>query len=100
MSLLELGMARPKAQSSDLAAGSVLTDNLIRLGYAETVVRTTEIARIVSERTGKSVSRQRIANLLNAVRINPETIKLIADGLGVKPEELMRPPAKARGAKE
>lgn len=100
MSMVEFGMARPKAQSSDLAAGTVLTDNLIRLGYAETVVRTTEIARLVSERTGKSVSRQRIANLLNAVRINPETIKLIADGLGVDPAELMRKPTKGKAAKE
>jgi hypothetical protein len=90
MSTLELVMPRSKSPSDQEPIGPILAENLIRLGYAETVIKTTEIARLVSETTGQSMSRQRIANLLNAVRVNPETIELIAKGLNVDPKELMR----------
>jgi transcriptional regulator with XRE-family HTH domain len=83
--------SRKKAEERSDPDGTVLKENLIRLGFYDKVIRTTEIAQRVTEKTGKSMSRQRIANLLNAIRISPETIQAIAKGLGVKPEELTRP---------
>lgn len=102
--LLESAMPRrkpgPESQENPVPDGTVLKENLYRLGFYEKVIRTTEIAHRVSEKTGKSMSRQRVANLLNAIRISPETIQAIAKGLGVKPEELMRPIPKQREGKE
>jgi helix-turn-helix protein len=83
-------MAKSKPKPEDRPMGSVLTENLIRLGYADTVVRTTEVARLVTEKTGHKMSRQRIANLLNAINVRPETIAIIAKALGVKPSELTK----------
>lgn len=90
MATLGIEMARRNTSDSTPPDGSVLAENLIRLGYAETVVRTTEIARLVTEKTGKSMSRQRIASLLNAITIRPETIEQLAKGLGVDPKELTK----------
>lgn len=87
-------MAR-KAQApgaGDEPIGPILAANLARLGYAETVVKTAEIARKVEAHTGKPMSRQRIAAIINAVRVTPETVQTIADALGVKPSELTRRP--------
>lgn len=69
--------------------GPVLAANLIRLGYVETTVRATEVARLVTE-SGRPMSRQRMAALLNSVKIQRGTIEAIARGLGVEPEELLR----------
>ena len=70
--------------------GVILAENLARLGYAEVVVRMTEVARLVTENSGRTMSRQRVSQLLNAVRIQPGTIEVIARGLGVEPAELTR----------
>jgi xanthine dehydrogenase iron-sulfur cluster and FAD-binding subunit A len=96
MSVLGTAMPRrkPEAEERSLPDGTILKENLLRLGFYEKVIRTTEIAQKVKENTGKSMSRQRVANLLNAIRINPETIQTLAKGLGVKPEELTRLPKK------
>jgi hypothetical protein len=90
VSLLDAAMPRRKPSDGETPAGTILAENLIRLGYADTVIRATEIANLVTKKTGKNMSRQRVANLLNAINISPETIKMIAEGLGVKPEELTR----------
>ena len=90
MTLLEADMTRRSTSDNQPPDGSVLAENLVRLGFAETVVRTTEIARLVSEKTGKPMSRQRIANLLNAINIRQETINQLAKGLGVDPKELTK----------
>jgi hypothetical protein len=90
---MEAIMPRRKTEDAD-PIGPIVEANLIRLGYAETVVKTTEIAELVSTKTGRPMSRQRVANILNAVRVNPATIDLLAEGLGVKPEELTRKPRK------
>lgn len=74
----------------DRPIGPVLAANLARLGYTETTIRTSEIARLVRERTGKKMSRQRISAILNAVRVNPGTIETLAMALGVSPNELTR----------
>lgn len=81
----------PQGEPSE-PIGPILAHNLARLGYAETVVKTAEVARRVSEHTGKPMSRQRIAAILNAVRVTPETVKVLAEALGVKPSELTRKP--------
>lgn len=85
-------MARVKKPSGEPPDGTILAENLVRLGYSEHVIKTTEVARLVTERTDKTMSRQRIASLLNAVRISPETWAALAKGLGVKPEELRKMP--------
>lgn len=90
MPTLAFVMPRPKVGTADAAIGLILAEHFIRLGYSETVIKTSEIAKLVSEKTGKSISRQRIANLLNAVRVNPETIEMIALGLGVTAKDLTR----------
>ena len=73
------------------AYGPTLAANLIRLGYADTVVRTAEIARRVADHTGRPISRQRVAQLLGAVRVTPARVAEIAAALGVDPAELVRP---------
>lgn len=85
-------MARKAVGSADEAIGPILAENLARLGYAEMVVKTADVARKVSEHTGKPMSRQRIAAILNAVRVTDDTIQMLADALGVKPSDLTRRP--------
>lgn len=87
-------MARKSSDAEGEPMGSILFENLDRLGYVDRVARSSEIAKRVSEKTGKPFTRQRVLQLLNAVRINPETIELLASGLGVKSSELMRKPTK------
>jgi hypothetical protein len=83
-------MARKKTSESDRRPpdGVVLGRNLCRLGYCETVVKTTEVSKLISERTGRHISRQRIAQLLNAVSITPGMLSVLAKGLGVSEDEL------------
>lgn len=68
----------------------LIVNNLLRLGFADIVVRSSELSALVAEKTGKPVSRQRISAIMNAVRVEPETIEAIAKGIGVKPAELTR----------
>lgn len=83
-------MPRPNASPDDKPIGPTLARNLYRLGYADIVVRSTDLAKLVSEKTGKSITRQRISAMMNAVRIEPDTIETLAKALGVKPSELTR----------
>lgn len=85
-------MARRKAPQGDEPIGRIIAANLIRLGFSDRVIRTTEVARLVTEKTGKRMSPQRVSGILNADRVTPETIERLAKGLGVKPEELTRKP--------
>lgn len=89
-------MAKKVHVESEEPMGPILEANLVRLGYGQMVVMTTRIAEIVANSTGKPMSRQRISALLNAVRIEPQTIATLAKALGVKPAELTRPLAKAK----
>jgi hypothetical protein len=82
-------MAKKKVET-DAPVGPLLVENLYRLGYGDIVIRNAEIARLVSEKTGQSFSRQRVASILNAVRVEPETVALLAKAIGVKPQELTR----------
>jgi hypothetical protein len=82
-------MAKKKV-GTDEPIGPLVAENLYRLGYGDIVIRNAEIARLVSEKTGQSFSRQRVASILNAVRVEPETIELVAKAIGVKPAELTR----------
>lgn len=83
-------MARKKLEAVDKPVGPLLFKNFVRLGYGSMVVRAADIAEQVTKKTGKRISRQRISAITNAVRVEPETIELIAKGLGVKKEELLR----------
>ena len=84
-------MARKKVSSEDQRPpdGKVLQASLCRLGYCEQVVKATEVSRIVTEQGGK-LSRQRVAQLLNAMKITDQSWETIANGLGVTVEELKR----------
>jgi hypothetical protein len=71
--------------------GPLLAQNLFRLGYADIVVRSTKLAELVSHNTGRTMTRQRISTLMNAVKVEPETIAILAKAIGVKPSELTKP---------
>lgn len=85
-------MSRKKADPPKRTDGELLEHNLVRLGYGSVVVRHSDVASKVAESTGRPMSRQRIATLVNARRIEPETLETIATALGVKPADLLRPP--------
>lgn len=85
-------MAKRKPEKRPMPMGQVLKANLRRLQLTEEVVRSAEIIRRIKARTGRDVTRQRIAALVNAIYIEPETIAWLADGLGVTPEDLLREP--------
>jgi hypothetical protein len=83
-------MAKKSAAGRDKAMGPIIARNLYRLGYGEMNVKSGEVAAKVSEKTGKPISRQRISQMMNAARIEPDTIEMLAKGLGVKVSELLR----------
>jgi hypothetical protein len=83
-------MARKGLELPDKPIGPLLVANLFRLGYADIVVRSAEVAKLVTEKTGRRITRQRVSALMNAVRVEPETIELLAQGLGVKAAELIK----------
>jgi uncharacterized protein YneF (UPF0154 family) len=83
-------MARKEFEVVEEPIGPQLMINLLRLGFADIVVRSSELANLVSEKTGKTMSRQRISQMMNAVRVEPETIETLAKALGVKPSELVK----------
>ena len=82
-------MAKKRAETVE-PIGPLLANNLYRLGYGDIVIRSAEIARLITERTGQNFSRQRVSQLLNAVRVEPETIELVAKAIGVKAGELTK----------
>ncbi len=71
--------------------GKVIALNLIRLGYVEHSVRVADIARLITEKTGKPMSRQRVSAIMRAPHIEQGTLEMIAKAVGVKPAELLRP---------
>jgi hypothetical protein len=71
--------------------GPLMAANLARNGYADITIRTAEIARLVTEKTGKSMSRQRVSAILKADRFEDETWEMIAKATGLKVSELMKP---------
>jgi hypothetical protein len=81
---------KAKAKAARGPMGPTLKANLIRLGEIGLVVPTTSIAKRIKAAGGRTISRQRITALFNAVHIEDDTIAVIAKGLGVKPEELTR----------
>lgn len=86
MTLLSLEMAR----KAEPPIGPMIAENLLRLGYADIVVRSSELAKLVAEKTGRSMSRQRISAIMNAVRVDDQTVATLAEAIGVEPEELTR----------
>lgn len=80
---------QPSFDDLPVCDGTVLAEGLIRLGFVRQTVAMAEVAEIVSERTGKPLTRQRLSTLLNSIRISPDTIKMIAGALEVDPSELM-----------
>jgi hypothetical protein len=80
-----------KAETETRPIGPILAANLYRLGYGEIVIRNADIARLIKQKTGREMSRQRIASILNSVRVEPSTIEMIANAIGVDPSELTKP---------
>lgn len=85
-------MAKKKTEAPPEGTGPIVAHNLYKLGYGHVVIRHAEIADLIEKKTGRKMSRQRVAAILNSVRVTPQTIKLLADAVGVKPEELTKPP--------
>lgn len=83
-------MTTKGADSEGKPMGPLLARNLYRLGFADVVVRSAEIARRVESKTGKSMSRQRISALMNAVVVDAAMVETIAKSIGVKPSELLK----------
>ena len=85
-------MARKKVEPdpNPKPIGPILARNLERLGYVDKVIRVGEIAEKVRAKSSKGFSRQRMSQILNAVRVENETLELIAKGLGVKVADLTR----------
>jgi hypothetical protein len=75
-------------------SGATLALNLLRLGWAEMIVRVkvSKLCAAIARSSGGAytMNRQRINTLLRSETIRPETLKRIADAIGVKPEELTR----------
>jgi hypothetical protein len=69
--------------------GPIIEKTLIRLGHAQNVVKLTDVCRLIKERTGKTISRQRLAAILKANSVEDGTIEMIAKGVGVSPAELL-----------
>jgi hypothetical protein len=70
--------------------GPVIAENLWRLGWAVIRPKGAELSKLVAERTGRSMSKQRISAIVNAVHVEPETIATLAQAIGVDPDELTR----------
>lgn len=83
-------MARKAQEPDDEPMGPIIFENLDRFGFVDRTARTAELARLVQEKTGKPMTRQRVAQILNAVRVSPETVEALAAAIGVKPSELTR----------
>ena len=87
----EATMARKAALTPEpIGDGPALAANLCRLGFGRMVVESAQVARIVVAKTGHAMSRQRVSALLNAVKITPKTIAVLAKALEVEPDELTR----------
>lgn len=82
-------MARAKAKV-DRPMGPAIARNLLRLGYASIVPHATQLSSLVAAKTDKTMTRQRISLLMNAVNVEPATVATLAKAIGVKPEELLR----------
>lgn len=84
---------RPETVGSpDEPIGPIIANNLARLGYAETVIRISEIARAIERHTGKPCSPQGVSHVINAVRLEKTTIAKVADSLGVALSDLLAKP--------
>jgi hypothetical protein len=83
-------MVKRPSTEPDPPVGPIIAENLIRLGFVEQVVQTATVAKLVTEKTGSPMSRQRVSAILNAVRVKPSTVARLAKGIGVKPEELTK----------
>jgi hypothetical protein len=80
--------------------GSIIKQTLINMGYVEEpAVKLTEVARIVTEKTDKNLSKQRLKAILEADRVSAETLNWLARGLGISVAELVSggPQKKSKG---
>ena len=86
-------MAKKKAGAEPTGPlGPLIAANLYRLGYGDIVIRSAEVARLVTEKTGQAMTRQRVGAILNAVNVSPDTVATLAKAVEVKPAELTREP--------
>jgi hypothetical protein len=94
--VMEMGRSPSDEPSTD---GTTLRRVLIDLGWSEEVVRITDVANAVTEKTGRNLSRQRLSVLLNTERIRDATLEHIAKGLGTTVDVLRgrKPARKPKG---
>lgn len=86
----DAAMAKARKRVEDRPIGPILERNLHRLGHADIQVRVSKLSDLIKKRTGFTMSRQRLSAIMNAVRVEPETIEVIAKAIGVSPDELTR----------
>lgn len=72
------------------SVGNLIKHTLINMGYVEEpAVKLTEVSRIVTEKTGRNLSKQRLKAILEAERLAPDTLDWLALGLGISVAELV-----------
>jgi transcriptional regulator with XRE-family HTH domain len=86
-------MGRKKAEPAPEGASMspILIYNAKRLGWSEEIIRYSDIAKAISDKVGKPVSRQRVSLIMNSHNVTPEALEMLAKGLGVPVRELTRP---------
>jgi hypothetical protein len=90
--LAEEEMAKKRPASAPQGAMSeILRHNAARLGWTETVIPYSAIAKAIQEKTGKTISRQRVATMFSSHNISDESLELLAKGMGVSVKDLIRP---------
>jgi transcriptional regulator with XRE-family HTH domain len=70
--------------------GRIIAKKLVSLGLGYERVRVTEVANLVSQRTGVKMTPGTLGKILNSVWVSPQMINRLAEGLGVDPSELIQ----------
>lgn len=85
-------MARKKLTRPEGPVGPIIADNLFRLGFGDRIVRGKDLSELIDKkwRGKRTMSRQRITNILNSVNVSDQTLQTIAEAIGVEPGELLR----------
>lgn len=83
------GHWRNRFGSARNPAGPAILDYLESNGFIAGRRRNLDIARAASEATGKTVTRFRIASILNSAKVNRDAVDLIAGSFGIDPRELI-----------
>jgi hypothetical protein len=86
------GRGRPP-KGSDTHMGRIIAQALWTMGYVNppkpATLKVAEAARDIAERTGRNMDRRRLGQIIDAERVEPETLEWLAEGLGLTVAELV-----------